>query len=210
MFKYLKNKEKIKVKDFGAGSRVFKSNNREIKKIAKNVLKKPKYSRILFKIIRKNKAKYILELGTSLGLTTQYLAKANSKDLIYSLEGCPETIKVAKKGFEKNKISNIKVIEGNFDDSLPKLLSLIPQIDFAFIDGNHQRVPTEKYFISLLEKAHSETVLVFDDIHWSEEMEEAWETIKNHFRVTATIDLYSIGIVFFKQGLSKQHFTIKY
>ncbi|HNR16193.1 MAG TPA: SAM-dependent methyltransferase, partial [Chitinophagaceae bacterium] len=87
----------------------------------------------------------------------------------------------------------------------------IPFIDFAFIDGNHRQEPTERYFNQLLPKMHHESILVFDDIHWSSEMEQVWKTIKDHPSVRCTVDLFFIGVVFFRDEFrEKQHFSIRF
>ena len=118
---------------------------------------------------------------------------------------------IAKEGFGKLGISNINLIKGNFDDLLPGILFDLGKVDFAFIDGNHRKDPTLLYFYSLLNKINKTSILVFDDIHWSAEMEEAWELIKTHPSVTLTIDLFFIGIVFFRNEFkTKQHFIINF
>ena len=83
-------------------------------------------------------------------------------------------------------------------------------IDLAFIDGNHLEVPTITYFKECLHYANNDTLFIFDDIHWSQGMENAWENIKKHPKTTVTIDLFFVGIVFIKSELSKEHFTIRF
>jgi predicted O-methyltransferase YrrM len=85
------------------------------------------------------------------------------------------------------------------------------RIDLAFIDGNHRKEPTLRYFETILPKTHEGSCIVFDDIHWSSEMEEAWELIRKDERVKLSIDLFFIGIVFFRTEFrEKQHFSIRY
>jgi predicted O-methyltransferase YrrM len=99
---------------------------------------------------------------------------------------------------------------GNFDQILPNLLAQRKQVDFVYIDGNHTKAATLHYFQECLAKAHEGTLLIFDDIYWSKGMEEAWEEIKNHPQVTVTVDLFWIGLVYFKKGQAKEHFKLKY
>ena len=127
------------------------------------------------------------------------------------MEGAPEVANVAKKNFKRLLVSNIKIIQGNFDDILPSVIGQLSTVDFAFIDGNHRKEPTLNYFYQLLGKSTQSTILIFDDIHWSAEMEEAWNEIKQHSSVTLTIDLFFIGIVFFRnEQKTNEHFTIRF
>ena len=120
-------------------------------------------------------------------------------------------LRLQKKNFQRLELSNIELIEGNFDSVLIQILNQLPTIDFAFIDGNHHKEPTISYFKEIVAKTSEHSILVFDDIHWSREMEEAWEYIKHHTSVTLSIDLFFIGIVFFrKEQRVKQHFTIRF
>jgi predicted O-methyltransferase YrrM len=205
------NNNEISVPDFGAGSRMQLNNKRKISAIAKSSLKPKKYSQLIFRIIHHYKPTNILELGTSLGITTSYLAFANPSAKIITMEGAPEVANVAKNNFKQLLLQNIKITEGNFDNILPPVISQLPTIDFAFIDGNHRKEPTLNYFYQLLSKSTQSTIFIFDDIHWSKEMEEAWNEIKQHSSITLTIDLFFIGIVFFrKEQKTNEHFTIRF
>ncbi|KAA3645135.1 MAG: SAM-dependent methyltransferase [Bacteroidetes bacterium] len=203
----LTNKE-IEVLDLGAGSKKGNKQKRKINEIAKSAVKKPKYAQLIFRLVYEFKPKTIVELGTSFGITTAYMAHAASNSKIYTLEGSPEIAKVAKINFEKLNIKNINQIVGNFNDTLPELLKKTETLDFVYFDGNHQEKPTIDYFQLCLEKANENSVFIFDDIYWSKGMKMAWEFIKKHPKVTVSIDLFQIGIVFFKQDQEKQNFTI--
>jgi predicted O-methyltransferase YrrM len=153
----------------------------------------------------------IVELGTSFGITTSYLAKGNETATVYTFEGSTAITAIAQQTFDVLSINNIILQQGNFDMTLPEFLTTNPAIDLAFVDGNHRKQPTLQYFEQLLGSTDENAILIFDDIHWSAEMESAWETIKNHPSVTLSIDLFFIGIVLFKKEfLVKQHFTIRY
>lgn len=201
----------INVPDFGAGSRANLNNRRKISAIAISSLKPKKYSQLLFRIVHYYKPELILELGTSLGITTSYLAFANPSAKIITMEGAPEVAAVANKNFQQLHLSNIEVIEGNFDETLPPLIARLSTINFAFIDGNHRKQPTLNYFNQLLNLSTDSTILIFDDIHWSEDMGAAWNEIKQHPSVTLTIDLFFIGLVFFRtEQKIKQHFAVRF
>ena len=98
---------------------------------------------------------------------------------------------------------------GSFDEELPKILASNTP-DFVFFDGNHRKDPTLRYFNWCLDKATDDSIFIFDDIHWSDDMESAWDDIKSHKRVTVTIDLFEMGIVFFKKKQAKQHFIVRF
>ncbi len=207
----LSNHALIEIQDFGAGSRVAKTNTRKISDVAKGSLKPAKYSQLLFRMIDYYGPTQIIELGTSLGITTAYLASANPAAKVTTFEGSSAIAKIAGHNHGLLGLSNISLIEGNFDEQLPLWLAQNKSVDFAFIDGNHAFKPTMAYFESLLAVVQDHTILVFDDIHWSEEMEEAWAQISAHPRVTLSIDLFFIGVVFFrKEFAQKQEVSIRF
>lgn len=207
----LQNDEVIEVEDFGAGSSILKSNKRVIKDIAASSLKPKKFAQLLFRIVQYYKPATVLELGTSLGITTSYLAKGNENVIINTCEGSSAIAAVAKNNFTALQIKNVCITEGDFAKTLSPLLNEIGTIDFAFVDGNHRKEPTLGYFNQLLHHSTSSIMLIFDDIHWSEEMETAWEQIKNHPSVTLSIDLFFIGLVFTNPDFKvKQHFVIRF
>jgi len=200
----------IKITDFGAGSTINNSKTRKVKDIAKNSSKNSKFGKLLYRIIRFYKPKNILELGTSLGISTSYLAKADADAQVFTFEGCPETAKIAEENFKKQNIKNTSITLGDFNLTLTKKLKEIKTIDLAFIDGNHQEKQTIDYFEKCLKHANNNTIFIFDDIHWSDGMENAWKYIKTNTSTTLTIDLFFVGIVFVKSELSKEDFTIRF
>ena len=207
----LNSYEQIVVLDLGAGSRQSNLPARKVKDIAKSALKPKKYSDLLYKIVYYFKPKTILEMGTSLGITTCYLAAAAEEVSIVTMEGAPAIANLANATFSDLGFTNIKVMQGNFDEQLPIYLETINTPGLVYIDGNHKYEPTIRYFKMLLEKVNVDSILIFDDIHWSKEMEQAWEEIKQHPSVSVTIDLFFIGLVFFrKEQKEKEHFIIRY
>lgn len=200
----------ITVTDLGAGSHLNKNRTKEVSQIAKNALKSPRLAQLIYRLAKYARPKNIIELGTCLGITTAYLAKACATAKITTIEGCPETANVAKQNFEDLGLRNISLEVGNFDDILPEVIAKHPSLDFVYVDGNHRKEATLTYFKWFLPKLTENAIVIFDDIYWSKGMKEAWIEIKNNSQVTLTIDLFWIGLVFFKKGQAKQHFKLKF
>jgi predicted O-methyltransferase YrrM len=200
----------IRVTDLGAGSHVNNNKQKKISDITINALKPPKLAKLLYRLAAFTQPTNIIELGTCLGITTIYLQQAAPNAKVYTLEGCPQTAGVAKEVFERAGLNDINIITGNFDDTLGGVLDSQEKLDFVYIDGNHQRDATLRYFEWCLPKVHEDTMLIFDDIYWSDGMKQAWEQIKAHPQVSATVDLFWIGLVFFKTGQAKEDFKIRF
>jgi predicted O-methyltransferase YrrM len=209
--KMLKDETILNIQDFGAGSSVSKTNHRTIASIASNAAKPKKFGQLLFRMVKAYQPETILELGTSLGITTSYLSLAKPNARLITMEGANEVANAARNNFENLKLKNYSLIEGNFNDTIITAIGQLNSVNFAFLDGNHRQQPTENYFHQLLSKINHDSILIFDDIHWSREMEAAWDTIKNHPSVRCTVDLFFIGIVFFREEFhEKQHFVIRF
>ncbi|MDR6968336.1 putative O-methyltransferase YrrM [Flavobacterium arsenatis] len=204
---FLQNKSTIEVTDFGAGSRIFKSNARPINKIAENAGISPKDAKLLFRVVHYFQPEKVLEIGTSLGLATSALAVNNSAEII-TLEGCQETAKVAQFQFQKFNF-NVNSIVTEFSKHFNTCNLQPTTYNLIYFDGNHSKEATLNYFELLLPTISNETVWIFDDIHWSEGMEEAWEIIKKHPKVTVTIDTFQWGLVFFRKEQVKEHFIVR-
>ena len=207
----LKENTLIAVEDFGAGSAVIPFKTRKVKAIAASSLKQKKFAQLLYRIAKYYEPKNIVELGTSFGISTSYLANAYSNSAVYTMEGAASIAKIAQQTFHTLDLKNINLIKGNFENTLPELFNQLDYINLLFVDGNHRRDATLKYFCEALKKSNSSSIFIFDDIHWSIEMEEAWEEIKLNSTVTLTIDLFFIGIVFFNPDFKvKQDFAIRF
>ena len=207
----LNNKKEITIVDLGAGAAAHGNKSKQIAKIAKSALKHKKYATLLNRIVAYYQPNHILEMGTSLGITTCYLALGAPNASVVTMEGAPAVAQEALNTFNNLGYKNIKLIKGNFDETLPNYLNSIATIGMAYVDGNHRYTPTMNYFNLLLNKSDDSSIFIFDDIHWSSEMEKAWEEIKANAGVSLTIDLFYIGIVFLKKGnKEKENFTIKF
>ncbi|MDB5153157.1 MAG: SAM-dependent methyltransferase [Mucilaginibacter sp.] len=206
----LSDNQMITVTDLGAGSLVNNNRQKKVSDIAHNALKPPKLAQLLYRLVDDLKPRNMIELGTCLGITSLYLKNAAPDARLFTLEGCPETAGIATSVFKKANINDIKQITGNFDNTLPDVIDGLDQLDFVFVDGNHQKDATLNYFKWCLPKVHENTLLIFDDIYWSEGMKEAWNMIKSHPQVTVTVDLFWIGLVYFKSGQVKEDFLVRF
>lgn len=208
--KLLNDDTVLTITDLGAGSYLNKNRKRKVRELAAHHLKRPRLAQLLYRLAHHHPAQKMIELGTCLGITSAYLAKANPDATLVTIEGCPETANVAYQNFVSLELPNVELQVGNFNDLFPKEVETMARLDFVYIDGNHTKEATLAYFNTCLPKSDEGTLLIFDDIYWSQGMKEAWEEIKAHPRVTVTIDLFWIGLVYFKKDQVKEHFKIKF
>ena len=206
----LHDERRISITDPGAGSYVNNNKQKQISSLAKNALKPARLAQLVHRLAADLKPGNIIELGTGLGITTAYLAKAAPEARVISIEGCPETASIAGENLKNLNIQNVELLVGNFDELLPKLIQDIPELDFVFIDGNHRKDATLNYFKWCLPRLNDNSMMIFDDIYWSRGMKEAWEEIKAHPQVTVTIDLFWIGLVFVRKSQAKEDFMIRF
>jgi predicted O-methyltransferase YrrM len=204
----LNNQASFEISDFGAGSKVFKDNKRTIAQLVKNVSISKTKAKILFKIIDYFQPKNILELGTCLGFGTYTISLASKNANIDTIEGCKNISKLAENLFFENNCKNISVHNQIFSDYINSL----PEnkfYDTVFIDGNHSYQATLDYFKAIIPNLHNNSFIIFDDIHWSKEMNQAWKEIIQNKKVTVSIDFFYFGLVFFRKEQEKQHFILR-
>ena len=176
----------------------------------KNSTKSPRQAQLLQRHCASNQSHYIIELGTNLGLSTAYLASNNSNSQVYTLEGQPQLCQIAQQNFKQLHLNNIQIIEGNINNTLPTLIQQIPQIDLLFIDANHQYQATINYYNLAKSKIHKNTIIIFDDIHWSKGMQQAWNEIRQDPDIRLAIDIFHMGIVWFNTDIPKQHYIVAF
>lgn len=205
----LGNHTTITITDLGAGSQHHKGNERKISELTRHTSKKPRYARFMRLLADELKCTTMVELGTSVGISTAYLAIENNTAKVYTIEGCRAIHQVAQNNFNQLGLTNVQAIQGAFDDVLPGLLADLNTFDLLYVDGNHTYEATLRYFDWALPHVHNGSVMIFDDIYWNEDMTRAWKKIMAHPSVTASVDVFELGIVFFRQELSKQDFVLK-
>jgi predicted O-methyltransferase YrrM len=200
----------IRVIDLGGGSLKMKGDLRKVSDIAGYSAVPKKYGVLLSALAAEFGKPAVIELGTSLGISTMYLASGCPDSVVYTVEACPETSRIAMENFSAAGFKNICLMNGSFDNTIPELKKQTIRPGLIFIDGDHRREPVLRYFNQMAEISNSNTVIVLDDIHLSREMEDAWNEVKLHKSVTATVDLYRIGLIFFRRGMSRSDYVIRY
>ncbi|MFO8002125.1 MAG: class I SAM-dependent methyltransferase [Marinilabilia sp.] len=205
----LKNKQTVYTGSFGASSAVG-GRTRTIKELVASGSLPPKYGRLLFRLINHFSVRNIVEIGTGTGVGTLFLALPDSSARITTVEGNHQLSHVAQRLYEVVDVKNVTVVNGIFRQVLPEIVDGYDCLDLVYFDGDHRYSSTLEYFEMCLRKIHNDSIFVFDDIHWSCEMEKVWKEISCHPRVTVSIDLYRIGIVFFRRECSKQHYVVRF
>ena len=203
----LNDQQKIFVDDYGTQA----SSERIISHIANNTLASAKEAQLLFRIANYTQATNILELGTSLGISTAYLAAYSNKCKVTTLEGSNKLIELAKNTWKKLGIQNrITTIQGNINNTLPLYLKTADKLDIIYFDANHTQEATINYFNLCLPHHHNNSIFIFDDIYYSPQMYKAWQTIQQNDEITATIDLYKMGIAFFNPHFIKKNYRMRF
>ncbi len=212
------NRNEIELTDFGAGPQGehgepdgirVRHRATTIARVAKMSGCPPDKGHRIFKLVNWLKPAKMLEMGTSLGISSLYLGTAARGAEFVTLEGCPDCASVARQNFDALGLQNIEITVGAFEQSLDPALQKLGKLGLVYFDGNHRCEPTLRYFEQCLPFAAEGAVFVFDDIYWSKGMGEAWAAIKNHPKTMLTVDFFDIGLVFFRKGqLEKQHFRI--
>lgn len=204
--KMLHNKAVVHLTDYGTGNK----QKNCVANIAKCSLESAKFGQLLFRLVNRFNPKNILELGTSLGISTMYMAIPSSNAHVVTIEGSKSLCDIAKQNFKQLGIKNVKVVNDNIDNSLDAVLLEMPVLDFVYFDANHTKEATLSYFDKCLQKTNKTTIFVFDDIHYSQEMESAWHDIKTNRKVHLSIDLYHFGLIFFNDDLPKQDYVVAF
>jgi predicted O-methyltransferase YrrM len=196
----------IMVTDFGTGKDGF----RPVREIAARSAVNRRLGRVLSYFAIRAGERPVIELGTSLGVGTMYMALANPSCSIITVEGCNQIAEIAAAGFRKAGIENVEIITGNFDTVAGKIAEENRGPGLVFIDGNHRGSALKRYFDLFSAYASEETVIITDDIDFSADMSQAWSEIRQDRRVTGSLDMGRAGILFFRPGLNGQSYYIGY
>ncbi|NOX84710.1 MAG: class I SAM-dependent methyltransferase [Chlorobi bacterium] len=209
--KYARRTDKVETMDFGAaaGNKDYIVRVKTVGDVVKKTGHTKKQLEMLFRLTRYFKPENILEFGTSVGISASYLSKGYPPAKMITMEGSMGLTTIANETFENHNL-NIEVEIGEFGAILDNIINNVDKLDMVFFDGNHRKKSTLRYFNKCMKRAHEGSVFMFDDIHWSRGMNKAWKKIKKDKRVSITVDLYWIGLVFFRKGIAKQDFILRY
>jgi predicted O-methyltransferase YrrM len=208
----LKQRSLLEITDFGtgAGKNPYRVRFKQVRSITRHSSVHPKYGRLLHRLARSFEAEQVLEIGTAMGISSMYIASAVPASRMVTMEGCAMIADKAAGNFRKMDMQNIEVDVGNFDLHLEKTLATFNRLDFVFLDGNHRQEATMRYFNQVMPKLHPGSIMVIDDIHRSKCMQRAWKEIREHEKVSISIDLFRLGIVLFRDDIAKENFTLKF
>lgn len=181
-----------------------------LRRLAQHVAIPPHMGRLLYRLCLYAQPKNIVELGTSVGISTLYMAAAAPSCPIHTIEAEPNVLSIAQKQFKHLGYNNIHTHQGTFAQQLPPLLDEVPSVGIALIDGHHHGPAVVGYTEQLINKASPSTIIVLDDIRWSRSMETAWQHLCAHPDVRLSIDLFRCGLLLFRQGMAKQHFALRF
>jgi predicted O-methyltransferase YrrM len=200
----------IEVTDLGAGTYKQTDNRKKVSDIAKYSAVPEKYGKLLANMAAEFGSPLVVEFGTSFGISTMYLAASCGETSVFSMEGCRAVAEIAEDNFREAGLKNIRLRVGPFEGSVPEIIESGISPGLVFIDGNHRKKPLLDYFKAMAEISDSNTVIIIDDINYSPEMNEAWNEIKLNGKVSLTIDIFRMGIVFFRGGIDRKHYIIRY
>lgn len=206
--KMKRSKKTVNIKDYGQGSRKFKESVRTVKKIIKYSSVRKRQGMILYQMVKYFKPDYIIELGTSLGISTLYLSKGSKNTKTYTVEGDSGLCNISSGNFKDNHCKNIELINDTFDHALPEILKKCNTKTIVFIDGNHSYEATLKYFHMCMEQLKKDSIIIIDDINWSKGMRRSWKEIENDKKIFLVIDLFFMGVIFLDERMKKQVFRI--
>ena len=189
--------------DYGTG----KSGERRVCDIARRALKNTDEAQLIFRTALYQKPRFVIELGTSLGLTTAYLSKAVGGGKCHTFDGCEKVVEQAKQvacncGTAENTVFHV----GDIVDVLPKVIQNIESVDVVFMDANHTKEATLAYYSIIEPKLSSNSVLIMDDIHSSKGMREAWDEIRQSEKARVSFDMYGLGIIYYNESLSRKDY----
>jgi predicted O-methyltransferase YrrM len=157
----------------------------------------PRWSRLLFHLVREAAPARALEMGTALGISAAYQGAAlqrNGRGRLVTIEGSRPLAEIARSNLARLGIDSVDVVEGTFADVLPAVLERLRPLDYAYVDGHHDGRATLDYVEQLLEVMPGPGIVVIDDIGINAGMREAWHAMSRHPRMTFASDLRRLGV----------------
>lgn len=168
------------------------------------------YDQILFRLVNYYKPKTIVELGTTMGFSTLYLATPNSQAHVITLSEKKEISDLAKNNFKKSSVCNILLKEGGIESNFRKLIQ--EQVQFDFLSINCTMLPRGfySYCNTLLQTGSFGGVIVINEPYFWESNRDDLKKIKLHDQVRVVIDLFHIVILILDSNLQKEEFVLRY
>lgn len=192
------NRNVLSIRDYGAGSQTNRSRQRPISELAQAISVSPRLGRLLFRLVRWHQPNQMLELGSALGISGMYQAAAAPSASFTTIEGNPETAQFTARQFPQIGLPQVEVLSGTFEQVLPQYLADRPPLDYLFIDGDHRLSPTISYVRQCRPHMPANALIAIADIYWSPEMQQAWRYLQKLPGVTLSIDLFEIGLLWFR------------
>lgn len=200
-----KNNTLLTINDLGAGSN-FTQQQKTVSRIFKNASSKGIYGNLLYRLAGYFKPSNILELGTSLGVGTVHLKNGFKNSSVHTVEGCNEIHQSATEQLKYWDFKDVALYNQSFANFIPNFTE---KVDLIYLDGHHEQNATKRYLEQLLNNAHSETLFILDDIRWSKDMWNCWESICTDERFHVTIDIGRMGLFWLRPHQTKEHFVLR-
>lgn len=205
----------VRLQSLGAPSKTTSKAERSVRSLVATNAIDDDCGRFLFRLALWLRAGNIIEFGTNAGISTLYLHAADTRATLHTIEGNADVAALAQETFRTAGTGpGITAYVSLFDAWLRANEGLLMQtmkeqpLDLFFCDGDHRYQPTLDYVRQLLPLAGPKSVFVIADIHWSEGMERAWEELKSFPEVTASVDVYHFGLLFFDPGMDGPHVSL--
>jgi hypothetical protein len=217
----------ISIIDLGAGSLRMNGRVREVRDIARAAALPAKEAGLLTRMVQGASFAHrslgeggehgaggmeqgiILELGTSLGVSTLAMALAAPERRVVTVEGCPSLAQIATANLTRHGAPNATVLNMEFSEALEKIRSDGEKVSFAFIDGNHKGKALAHYARKIAEMGE-EMIIIADDIRLTHDMYCGWKSIVREQLAPASMETLRFGILFFIRGITPGLYRIRY
>ncbi|MCF8236593.1 MAG: class I SAM-dependent methyltransferase [Saprospiraceae bacterium] len=190
----LHESSELHVVDLGAGGQDALDQNRIVSSIAKTSLSPPWKCRYLFRMVLWWKPDLLLEFGTSLGVSTAYLAAASIHTPLITVDGSDSHLQLARKGWNKLGLDHIEEWNLSFQQAIQRIPWDQHGRILIYLDGDHRPARVLEILQTIQEKTRHPFLVIIDDIRWSDDMWAGWQEWRSAFQSGAWLDLYQVGI----------------
>lgn len=148
---------------------------------------------LLKRIVENVGCKRVLELGTNTGFSGAYFISGGNTHLV-TIEGSEDLCKIADKNMRRVG-EGFTVINALFDEAIDELIAKGERFDAVFIDGQHEREATLHYARRVAPLMEENGLFIFDDVYWSDDMNNAWKDLQRDFDFAEGVDLFLVGLL---------------